>query len=253
MGSTRSRVLIAGGSSGIGLGMARAWRQRGHVVVVVGRDPTRIDASREGGIVAVRCDVTSTMEIEQVLDAHGPFDIVVFSSAVSAAPEVRFAPGMTPIAGNDVLRELAVNTGGAVLLAQQWLARRRVDEADGVFVLVGSPAGFAPATSLLYATTKGGAHTFARGLRFQLRQAGVRVVEVLPPAVDTPLNPLPIPKAAPDDVGARAVAGVMAGRDVVYVGPTWVVSLLARVWPGLAMRLVAHGSRHRPTSSSRAS
>jgi uncharacterized oxidoreductase len=248
----RPRVLIAGGTSGIGLGMARAWRRRGHDVVVVGRDPTRIDGASEGGIVAERCDVTSADDIARVIDRHGPFDIVVFSSAVSAAPEVRFVPGMSPIAADDVLREVAINTGGAVLLAQQWLSRRRAGD-DGVFVLVGSPAGFAPATSLLYATTKGGMHTFARGLRYQLRETGVRVVEVLPPAVDTPLNPLPIAKAAPDEVGERAVAGVMAGRDVVYVGPTWIVSLLVRVWPGLAMRLVELGSRHGATSPSRAS
>jgi len=246
------RVLIAGGTSGIGLGMARAWRRRGHDVVVVGRDPGRLDGAKEGGIVVARCDVTSSEQLAHVLQTHGPFDIVVFSSAVSSAPEVPFAPGMAPIAGDDVLRELAVNTGGAVLLAQQWLTRRRSGDG-GVFVLVGSPAGFAPATSLLYATTKGGAHTFARGLRFQLRGAGVRVVEVMPPAVDTPLNLLPIAKASPDDVGECAVAGVMAGRDVVYVGPTWLVSLLVRVWPDLAMRLVDYGSSRRPTSPPRAS
>ena len=74
----------------------------------------------------------------------------------------------------------------------------------------------------------------------------------VPPAVDTPLNRLPIEKASPDEVGERAVTGVMAGRDVVYVGPTWIVSLLARVWPGLAMQLVDRGSRQ-TTSSSRAS
>jgi uncharacterized oxidoreductase len=245
------RVLIAGGTSGIGLGMARAWRRRGHDVVVVGRNPGRLDGAVEGGIVVERCDVTSSEDIAHVLQTHGPFDMVVFSSAVSSAPEVGFVPGMVPIASDDVLREVAVNLGGAVLLAQQWLTRRRAEDG-GVFVLIGSPAGCAPATSLLYASTKGGAHTFARGLRFQLRHSGVRVVEVMPPAVDTPLNRLPIEKASPDEVGEHAVTGVMAGRDVVYVGPTWIVSLLARVWPGLAMQLVDRGSRQ-TTSSSRAS
>lgn len=244
------RVLVTGGTSGIGLGMARAWRRRGHDVTVVGRDPTRIDVVREGGIIAERCDVTAVDEIRSVLDRLGPFEIVVFSCAVSTAPEVQFVPRMNPIAADDVLREVAINTGGAVLLAQQWLSRR--ENGEGAFVLVGSPVGFAPATSLLYATTKGGMHTFACGLRFQLRGTGVRVVEVLPPAVDTPLNRLPIDKAAADDVGERAVAGVMAGRDVVYVGPTWVVALLARLWPGLAMRIVDTNSRA-ATSPSRAS
>ncbi len=234
------RILIAGGTSGIGLGMARAFRRRGHDVVVVARNPTRVAANDD--LVADVCDVTSSVAVAAVLAQHGPFDIVVFSSAVSSAPSARFETGMGPIADVDVMRELNTNIGGAIVLSQAWLATRTT-ATPGAFVCVGSPAGLAPATALLYATTKGGLHTFVRGLRHQLRNSKVRVVEVLPPAVDTPLNTLPMAKAKPDDVGERAVAGILAGREVVHVGPTWIVSLLARLAPSLAMSLVDRASR----------
>lgn len=240
-----ARVLIAGGTSGIGLGMARAWRRRGHSVVAFGRRPERAAAAVGEGITVVGCDITSAASLEQLLATHGAFDIVVCCSAVSAAPLTRFAPGMAPIAESSVRQELQTNIGGAVLLAQAWLSRLQPDAA-GTFVLVGSPVGLAPATALLYATSKGACHTFASGLRHQLRNTALRVVEVLPPAVDTPLNPLLIRKSQADDVGERAVAGVMRGaRDVVYVGPTWVVALLSRLLPSAAMTLVDMASKPR--------
>ena len=216
--------------------MARAFRRRGATVLVASRDEQRVARARDEGLDATVCDVTNDTAVQTLFESHQAFDVVVFSSAVSGAPEVHFGAGMVPISAATIRAELATNVQGLIVVAQCWLSRRT--SRGGTFVTVGSPAAFAPSTSLLYSTTKGAAHTFTRGLRYQLRGTGLRVVEVLPPAVDTALNPMPIAKMNPDLVGERAVQGVVAGRDVVYVGPTWVVSLLARLSPQLAMWMV---------------
>lgn len=236
------RVLIVGGTSGIGRGMARAWRRRGATVVVCSRDASRVEAARLEGFNADTCDVTDAGDVARVLDLHGPFDVVVASVAVSAAPDALFGPGGAVIAAHAVHEELRTNVAGPIILAQTWLAGRRPTD-DGTLVFVGSPTAWAPATSLLYASTKGGLHTFARGLAWQLRRSRTRVVEVMPPAVDTPLNPRQIKKADADEVGEQAVSGVVAGRRVVHVGPTWLLALLARLWPAAAMAVVERASR----------
>ena len=62
-------VLVTGGTSGVGLALARAFLAAGAQVAVCGRDPERLEAARRSlpGAAASRCDVTDTGQVRRML------------------------------------------------------------------------------------------------------------------------------------------------------------------------------------------
>jgi uncharacterized oxidoreductase len=241
------RVLITGGASGIGLGLARALKARGAHVVVCGRRQAVLDEATALGLDARRCDLADAAQVDALFAAlhqDGPLDILVNNAAVSAAPQLVVRDWLTggPVVDSaDVHHELVTNAGGSILATQHFLRGR--GDRQGVLVFVSSPVIFGPAVAPLYAASKAAQHAWCRSVRYGLRGSPVRVVEVMPPAVDTALNALPGGnKADAGEVGEAIARGLARGQEVIVVGPVWLVRGAARLSPRLAMALVAWGS-----------
>lgn len=85
--------------------------------------------------------------------------------------------------------EIRVNLEAPIVLSGLFaplLARAR----DAAIVNVTSGLGFVPAAKMpVYSATKAGLHAFSMALRWQLSRVGIKVFEIVPPAVDTDLNP----------------------------------------------------------------
>lgn len=77
-----SKIVIVGGSSGIGLGVARAALDRGAHVVLVGRSPDKLRDARESlgpsaGVTTLAADVTREPDVARMFEQIGPFDHLV--------------------------------------------------------------------------------------------------------------------------------------------------------------------------------
>jgi uncharacterized oxidoreductase len=82
-------------------------------------------------------------------------------------------------------------------------------------------------------------HSLARSLRAELQPSGIRVVEVLPPVVDTgPMGGVDVPKLSPEAVADAIVAGLEGEREEIRVARIRQLAVIARLAPGLADRLV---------------
>ena len=82
--------------------------------------------------------------------------------------------------------EIAVNLTGPILLTRRLLPLLRTGR-DPLIVMISSGYALLPATRApTYSAGKAGLHSFTMALRRQLADVGIRVVEVLPPLVDTP-------------------------------------------------------------------
>jgi uncharacterized oxidoreductase len=98
----------------------------------------------------------------------------------------------------------------------------------------------------VYAATKAAVRSLARSLRIELRPTGVRVVEVLPPIVDTGASQeLDVPKLSPGAVADAIVQGLERDRDEIRIGRIKQLAPLARLSPGLADRLLARAVANR--------
>ncbi len=183
-------VLITGGSGGIGLGLARAFHAAGSRVVVCGRDRDKLQAAERAlpGLTAMACDVGSTSEREQlareVLEGFPGLDVLVNNAGVQRTIDLK--AGYADVkAGED---EIEINFTAVVELTGL-LIGGLLGQASAEIINVSSALALMPIASLpVYCATKAALHTYSLALRQQLKDTAVRVVEVLPPGVETDLN-----------------------------------------------------------------
>lgn len=179
-----AKVLVTGGSSGIGLETARQLRERGAQVAICGRDETRLRAAAERiGALAIHADVASETDVvrmvRQVIDSFGGYDVLINNAGFGV-----FAPLVeTQLA--EMQRVFATNVFGAMLVARE-SARHFVHQSRGNIVNIASTAGergFAGGTA--YAASKFALTGMTECWRAELRKHNIRVMQINPSEVQT--------------------------------------------------------------------
>lgn len=240
-------VLVTGGTSGIGLELARQLLERGNAVVVTGRDQGRLDAARLAlpGVHALRSDASDPEAIEtlhaDVLARFPTLDTLVNNAGIMR--NIRLAE---PRGLQDVTREIVNNLSGPVQMVQQFLPHL-LTRPGALIVNVSSGLAFLPFPAApVYCATKAALHSFTQSLRVQLQGTGVSVVELAPPGTETPLfrgefeREMKGEKAMdPKELARRAIAGIEAGRLEIRPGVANALRIMSRVAPGLMLRQMA--------------
>ena len=240
-------VLITGGTSGIGLELARQLLGRGNTVVVTGRDQDRLAAATQAlpGVHAFRSDVSDPKAIaalhEAVLSRFPALDTLVNNAGIMRNLKL---DGKRDL--EDVTREIEVNLSGPVRMVQQFLPHLRT-RPGALIVNVSSGLAFIPLpVAPVYCAAKAGIHSFTQSLRIQLQGTGVTVVELAPPGVETPLfrgefadetrgqKPMSVQVLA-----KRAIAGIEAGKLEIQPGLANVLKAMSRVAPQFMLKQMA--------------
>ncbi|MFC6094319.1 SDR family NAD(P)-dependent oxidoreductase [Saccharothrix lopnurensis] len=178
-------AVVTGGTSGIGLAIARRFVAEGAQVFVTGRRQARIDAAAaELGprAVAVRCDVGNLAELdalyEVVAQRSGRIDVLVAN-----------AGGAVPAVLGDITEEqfdsmFATNVKGAVFGVQK--AMPLLSKGASV-ILIGSSTSSRPDRGMeVYGATKAALRNFARSWTLNARENGFRVNVLSPGPIRTP-------------------------------------------------------------------
>lgn len=237
---TGKHVLVAGGSSGIGLATAELFAARGADVTIVARDRGRLEAAaeavsarRRAASQAVRWvsgDVASADgAAEAVAQATGggarPVDVLVNCAGV-------IIPGYFESMPIESFEE-CMDSWRACVHASRAVAPSMMERRTGHIVNVSSVAGFMGIFGYTaYSSAKYAIVGFSESLRSEMRPYGVRVSVVCPPDTDTPglafeksLRPAETDKVAgniapvaPAVVAEALVAGVEAGRYLIVPG-----------------------------------
>lgn len=257
---TEQRILITGGTSGIGLATACRFAGRNARVAVLARDQAGLEAARKQTARAGRecltyaVDVTDrpalSERIEGAARALGGLDVVVAN--VGASTYARFSD--TP--PEDFDRVLAVSFRGVVDTTRAALPH--LESSGGSLVVVGSMASAVPLPRMsAYTAAKHAVRGFVDTLRIELAAAGSRVsISLIEPGpVDTPfwhnvanadglLPPGPPLTYRPEEV-ARAIEDAAANRRTrTAVGGTWwTVAAVRRVARPLVDGAIVRGMR----------
>ncbi len=240
-------ILITGGTSGIGLELARQLLQRGNTVIVTGRDQQKLDATSRAlaGVHVVQSDVSDPAAIallrDQVLGQFPALDVLVNNAGIMRNLDLNQDRDLV-----DVTREIEVNLCGPVRMVQSFLPHLKTRN-DALIVNVSSGLAFIPLPlSPIYCATKAAIHSFSQSLRVQLGKTGITVIELAPPGVETPLfrgefaDEMKGQKAMDVKVLARkAIAGIEAGTLEIRPGLSNVLKAMSRVAPGFMFSQMA--------------
>ena len=183
-------VLVTGGTSGIGLGIAEAFHKQGSRVIVCGRDKRKLSAMEEKlpGITALPCDVGDGLQrkdlAREVMRRFPDLDVLVNNAGIQRYVDLK--KGYEELkSGAD---EIAINFVSVVELTALFIGHL-MKRPSAAIINVSSGLGFMPMQSTpIYSATKAAIHTYTLVLRQQLRDTSVKVVEIVPSMVDTGLN-----------------------------------------------------------------
>jgi len=214
------KVVVVGGSSGIGLATAELAKSEGADVVIASRNAERLKAAVEKlGVTAIPADVTSDDSVTQLFQKCGPVDHVVVTAA-----QLRSGPFKT-VAMEDVRVTMEGKFWGA------WRVARAAEiRAGGSLTLVSGFLSVRPRpNSAIVGAANGAIESLARSLALEL--APVRVNCVSPGIIDTPIRAA-MPEAARRDMLAKTAAALPVGR--VGVGDDIARQILAFMTIGFA-------------------
>jgi NAD(P)-dependent dehydrogenase (short-subunit alcohol dehydrogenase family) len=178
-------ALVTGGSSGIGLAIARMLRDEGFELTLASRRPERVEAAAaELGAEAVAANLGSEDDCVRVVAAHrerfGGMDVLVNSAGLGIAGTVE------SLQAKHVDLQLGVNLRGLLLVTREAIPLLR--ETRGWIFNLASIAGTAPTPGLtVYGATKAAVIALTRSQNLELEDAGVRAVAICPGFVDTPM------------------------------------------------------------------
>ena len=213
---TNRTVLIAGGTSGIGRGLARRFVDAGSTVIVGGRSPEPQD-----GLETVRVDVTDPDSVlrarDEVLAAHPGLDVVVTMSGVLLTEDLR-DPAHIAAAETTI----ATNLLGTIRLIDAFTPHL-IARGSGTIITVSSGIAFLPFPLMpTYGASKAGVHSYTESLRAQLAGTGIEVAELVPPAVATAamakLNPAALPVDEYLDEVMQLLAAEPTAREIIVKG-----------------------------------
>ena len=178
-------ALVTGGSSGIGLAIARMLAGEGYGLTLVSRRPEKIEAAAaELDANAVAADLGAPDECARAVAAHrdrfGRLDVLVNSAGIGIGGRVEDLPA------KHLDLQLGVNLRGLFLVTQAGIPLLR--ESHGWIVNLASIAGTLPTPGLaVYGATKAAVIALTRSLNEELDADGVRAVAICPGFVDTPM------------------------------------------------------------------
>jgi NAD(P)-dependent dehydrogenase (short-subunit alcohol dehydrogenase family) len=178
-------ALVTGGSSGIGLAIARALKDEGHDLTLAARGRERLDAAAaELDAQAVPTDVAREEDCQRVVTSHrerfGRMDVLVNCAGVGIAGRIEAAET------RHWDLQFAVNLRAAFLVTRASIPLLK--ESQGLVVNVASIAGTVAAPGLsAYGAAKAGLIAFTRSLNAELAEDGVRACAICPGFVDTPM------------------------------------------------------------------
>lgn len=250
-----SKILIIGGTSGIGEAFARRFHAKDKKVIITGRRTDRLEALSASlpGTETLTWDVTDLSSIpkisQKVLKDHSDLDTIFLNAGVSRTANLT-DPSSTD--DGELINEITTNFTSVVLLTRALLPHLVERAASGnhaALIVTSSGLGFSPApASPIYCATKAAIHSFLVSVRQQVAAHAelnvyrhLSICEIVPPFVDTellgeddkkktPVQPMPLEDYMNDAMGKMDV-GEVSGKLKPEIG-TGSAEMRLNAWRG---------------------
>jgi uncharacterized oxidoreductase len=191
MTPTGNTILVTGGTSGIGLELAKAFHKLGNKVIIAGRRKKLLDeaVAANTGMAAYVLNVDDKPSIASVaakiVKDHPALNVLVNNAGIMRAEDMT----AKTIDLADAEATVTTNLLAPMRLIAAFLPHLRAKPKSAI-INVTSGLAFVPlAFTPTYSATKAALHSYTQSLRHQLRGSSVEVLELAPPLVQTDLTP----------------------------------------------------------------
>ncbi|MDE3194965.1 MAG: SDR family oxidoreductase [Acidobacteriota bacterium] len=189
MNLTGNTILITGGGSGIGRGLAETFHRLGNRVIIAGRRKRALDeiVAANPGMTALQLNIEDPENIRafstHVAVEHPKLNVLINNAGIMRREDLVQPPENL----SDAESIVATNLLGPIRLTAALLPVLK-HQASAVIMNVSSGLAFVPLhMTPTYCATKAALHSYTESLRYQLRQTQVDVLELIPPYVATDL------------------------------------------------------------------
>ncbi len=180
------KILITGGASGIGFGLAERFIQDGNIVIICGRRETALKEASDKlpGLITKKCDLSVADEREKlfhwVSENHSDLNVLVNNAGIQ-----QFLPLSDEDYIEKVKQEIAINIEAPLHLSFLFVRLKSLS----TIMNVTSGLAFTPISkAAVYSATKAFFHSYTLSLRHLLKSNDIEVIEIIPPALNTDLG-----------------------------------------------------------------
>ncbi len=226
-------VLLTGGTAGIGREMARQLKGKGAQVILTGRNPDRLAEMAAEGFETISADLSNAAGVDGLMSAWGERELDVLINNAGQLVDHDFRKGAVDPDAADVA--IYANLNAPIRLITGLIEHLKTRPKAAV-VNVTSGLAIAPAARQpVYCATKAGLRFYSLAIREQLKDTNVRVIEALPPVVDTQMNDgNPMKKMPPEECARQIVVAIERDKDEANIGMTKALRVTESISPALA-------------------
>jgi NADP-dependent 3-hydroxy acid dehydrogenase YdfG len=191
----RRRIVITGGTTGIGKATAQLLASLGGHIFIFGRDKDDFDqaiddikAQAEGEVYGVTADITRKEDIEliwnEIDNTLGGIDILINNAALPA-------DGIIDEEYENIKYILETNILGYIAFTKQAVSRMKIQQRGHIVTIGSMSAETHEETGTVYVATKSAIRGFSAALRKEINELGIKVSHIEPGAVTSDMQPAP--------------------------------------------------------------
>lgn len=229
-------ALVTGGSDGIGREIALQLQAAGADVIVTGRSSEKLQTMTALGFGTIAGDLSTPAGVDAVVAgvASKPLALLVNNAGVGSEYELDKTETL-----ENAAHCIRTNLDAPIALCTRLLPVLRA-QPEAAIVNVTSGLAIAPrAGGSVYCATKAGLRSYTQAIRHLLKDSSVRVIEALPPVVETNMTAGRAgKKMRAHDCAAEIVRGIRTGKREVNAGMVKMLQLVYSISPALARRIM---------------
>jgi short-subunit dehydrogenase involved in D-alanine esterification of teichoic acids len=236
-------IVITGGATGIGFALVKELIKN-NTVISIDRNLTKIAALKTAlpKVESLKADVISSEELNEVISkiekTHGKIDVLINNAGKGEGFDFVNTPEKELM--EKIETEMSINYFAPISLTKKALPLLQ-KSTEPIVIIISSGLAYMPMSFIgTYCASKAAIHFAAMSIRLQLAKLKIRVVEVLPPVVETDMSKnVTVVKKMPADTFAKIVIEKLTkGEDIMNIGQTAGLEKISRFFPKAAFKMV---------------